>query len=98
MTRDDPVAPLQERVHSPTPSIVDMRPTVVLDKNFLQGSKSAEIRRMAEIHRLLMCDALFYELIDNARMRATCFRKFPETANPVELISNPGPLMRREIQ
>ena len=75
-----------------------MRPTVVLDKSFLQGSKAANIRQMAESHRLLMTDALFYELISNPEGRALCFAKFPKKDNPVDLIGHPGGMLRREVQ
>lgn len=75
-----------------------MRPTVVLDKSFLQGSKAAAIHEMAESHRLLMSDALFYELISDPKSRALCFAKFPRKDNPVELISHPGDMLRREVQ
>ena len=75
-----------------------MRPTVVLDKSFLQGSKAASIHEMAESHRLLISDALFYELLSNPKGRALCFAKFPRKDNPVVLVGHPGALRRREIQ
>jgi hypothetical protein len=75
-----------------------MRPTVVLDKSFLQGSKAATIHEMSKSHRLLMADALFYELISDPKGRALCFAKFPKTENPVDLIGDPGVLLRREVQ
>lgn len=75
-----------------------MRPTVVLDKSFLQGSKAATIRELAKSHRLLMSDALFYELISDSKGRALCFAKFPKKENPVDLIGDPGRLLRLEVQ
>jgi len=75
-----------------------MRPTVVLDKSFLQGSKAVTIYEMAKSHRLLMSDALFYELISDPKGRALCFAKFPKKENPVDLIGDPSGLLRREVQ
>ena len=75
-----------------------MRPTVVLDKSFLQGSKVATIHEMAESRRLLMSDALFYELLSDSKGRALCFAKFPKKDNPVQLIGHPGGMLRREVQ
>lgn len=75
-----------------------MRPTVVLDKSFLQGSKALRIHEMAESHRLLMSDALFYELLSNPKNRADCFAKFPKIDNPVELVQHVGGLLRREVE
>ena len=46
-----------------------MRPSVVLDKSFLQGSDASRIRAMGESHHLLMSDALFYEILSNPKKR-----------------------------
>ncbi len=75
-----------------------VRPTVVLDKSFLQGSKAAAIQEMSQSHRLLMPEALFYELLSNSDDRAACFGKFHKQNNPVELIGHPGAMLMREIQ
>jgi hypothetical protein len=74
-----------------------MRPSVVLDKSFLQGSKASAIHEMSDSHRLLMSEALFYELLSDAEDRALCFAKFPNRENPVELIGHPGAMLRREL-
>lgn len=74
-----------------------LKPTIVLDKSFLQGSKASHIRELAESHRLLMSDALFYELISNPVDRRTCFSKFPEMDNPVDLITHVGGCIRNEV-
>jgi len=59
-----------------------MRPTVVLDKSFLQGSKAVTIYEMAKSHRLLMSDALFYELISDPKGTSPMLRQVPKKENP----------------
>lgn len=72
---------------------------IVVDKSFLQGASSAHIKDLAENHRILMSDALFYELLTTRpEARIRCFSKFPEVQNPVDLINHVGVLMRREIE
>lgn len=75
-----------------------MRPTIVLDKNFLQGSSAKRIRELSASHRLLMPDVLFYELLSSSEPgRSRCFAKLPKVPNPVELIMHVGGLLRLEI-
>ena len=75
-----------------------MPTAIVLDKSFLQGSKAAEINQLAESHRLIVSDALFYELLTTDEPgRSRCFAKFPQSTNPVELVSHIGVMMRIEI-
>jgi hypothetical protein len=46
-----------------------------------------------------MSDALFYELLTTrADARVQCFRKFPDSPNPVDFVSHVGVLMRDEIE
>jgi len=72
---------------------------IVVDKSFLQGASGAHIRDLAGNHRILMSDALLYELLTTRpEARAQCFAKFPEVQNPVDLINHVGVLMRREIE
>jgi len=74
------------------------RPTVVIDKCFLQGSKADRIRELCLSHNVLMTDVLFYELISSSEpQRSRCFAKLPPTDNPVTLIQNTGALLRKEI-
>ncbi len=74
------------------------RPTVVIDKCFLQGSKADRIRELCLSHNVLVTDVLFYELISSSEPhRSRCFAKFPRTENPVTLIQHAGALMRKEI-
>lgn len=76
-----------------------MTPAIVLDKSFLQGSKKARIHELATTHRLVVSDALFYELLTASEPgRSRCFAKFPPVANPVDLVSHIGTLMRLEIE
>jgi hypothetical protein len=75
-----------------------MRQSVVLDKSFLQASPTTYIRDLAESHRLLVSDALFYELLTtNNKVRAACFRKLPAVENPVDLLDHAGRLIRKEL-
>lgn len=75
-----------------------MGDAVVLDKCFLQGSKKAHIQELAASRRLVMSEALFYELLTSSEPgRSRCFLKLPDTDNPVDLVSHIGTLMRIEI-
>lgn len=75
-----------------------MTQAIVIDKCFLQGSSATQVYEMALRHRLLVSDALFYELLTTDGPTLTrCFRKFPRTNSPVDLISHIGTLMRYEI-
>ena len=71
---------------------------IILDKSFLQGSKASRIHELATTHRLVVSDALFYELLTSSEPgRSRCFAKFPPVENPVDLVSHIGTLMRLEI-
>lgn len=71
---------------------------VILDKSYLQGCKAEELLRLAQTHRLIVSDALFYELLTTDPVaRSRCFAKFPTGTNPVELFSHIGTMMRAEI-
>jgi hypothetical protein len=72
---------------------------VVVDKSFLQGASGVRIRELAQNNRILMSDALFYELLTTRpEARVQCFAKFPNIQNPVDLINHAGILMRRELE
>jgi hypothetical protein len=75
-----------------------MKPTLLLDKSFVQGVTTAKMHALADSHRLLVSDALFYELISNPRDRHICFAKFPSRENPVEFVMHVGGHLRREIE
>lgn len=75
-----------------------MSDAVVLDKSFLQGSKKSHIQELAAFRRLVMSEALFYELLTSSEPgRSRCFSKLSQTQNPVDLVSHIGTLMRIEI-
>lgn len=75
-----------------------MSDAIVLDKCFLQGSKRSRIQELAASRRLVMSEALFYELLTSSEPgRSRCFSKLPQTDDPVDLVSHIGTLMRIEI-
>lgn len=75
-----------------------MKPAIVLDKSFLQGAKKVRIEVLSRTHRLIVSDALFYELLTSSEPgRSRCFSKFPPIENPVDLVNHIGTLMRLEI-
>lgn len=74
------------------------KPTLLLDKNYLQGSPASLIRELATTHTLLMPDVLFYELISSSEPgRSRCFAKFPPGENPVVLLKHLGALLKKEM-
>jgi hypothetical protein len=75
-----------------------MKTGIVVDKCFLQGTSTVRVQELATSHRLLVSDALFYELLTaDGPARRKCFAKFPAEENPVDLISHVGVMMRFEI-
>ena len=75
------------------------KPTILLDKNYLQGSTAAHMLQLAQSHQLLMADVLFYELISSSEPgRSRCFAKFPKIENPVILVNHVGALLKQEIE
>lgn len=71
---------------------------IVLDKCFLQSTSKAKIFELARLHRLIISDALFYELMTEIEpTRSRCFAKFLPIENPVDLVSHIGTLMRTEL-
>lgn len=74
------------------------KPTVILDKSYLQGSKSEDIRSLCQTHLVLMPDVLFYELLStDEATRSRCFQKFPVVDDPVILAPNVSTLLSHEI-
>lgn len=75
-----------------------LRSSIVIDKCFLQGSKTDRIHELARSKRLLVSDALFYELLtDSEPSRSRIFAKFPPGLNPIDFVSHVGELMSYEI-
>lgn len=74
-----------------------MKPTLVVDKSFLQGTTTRRMHELVESHQLLMTESLFYEILSNDRDRAKCFSKFPAVENPADLVMHVGGYLRKEI-
>lgn len=72
---------------------------IIVDKSFLDGSKTSSIEELCRAHHVLMTEELFFELIttDHEKQRRA-FWKLPDTANPVSLIPNVGTLLRFESE
>lgn len=72
---------------------------VVIDKSVLQGGSKDRLQSLFENHRVLMTQALFYELLTTEPAeRARCFRRIPAIENPVVLVYNVGPILRWEVK
>jgi hypothetical protein len=72
---------------------------VVLDKSFVQSVSAARIAELHAERRLVMTDALFYELLTtDPTVRARCFAKFPSVENPVMLVGHLGPMLVDELE
>ncbi len=72
-------------------------PPVVVDKSFLQGESVQAMHRFASQNRVLMTEALLYELLSNPVDRRACFLKFPSQENPVEIVMHCGYYLSKEI-
>ena len=72
--------------------------TLILDSSYLHGVGIEKIHSLCGEHQVLMPEALFMELLDDDEpaVRAACFKKFPPTENPVELIDHVGALLKYE--
>lgn len=77
-----------------------MKPEVILDKSYLEGQNDAVIKQLCADYSVLMLETLFMELLTTSEkyFQAACFRKFPETENPVELINGISSLLQYEIK
>jgi hypothetical protein len=74
-----------------------MKPAIIIDKNFLQGTKKEKIQKLCNSHTLIMSFALFYELLTtDEKARKNCFSKLPAVVNPVRLIDHIGTLLQLE--
>lgn len=75
------------------------RPTLILDKNVLQGLSPAGYLSLADDYHLLMPDVLFFECLKaEPSERARCFRALPDEDRPIELIHDFGHHLRHELQ
>src|SRR4051794_10284095 len=76
-----------------------MKPPIVLDKCYLQGSTREEIHQLCGDYTVLMPEALFFELLTtDEKVRTACFRKLPAVENTVELITHVGTLLAHEME
>lgn len=70
---------------------------VIVDKSFLQGQSKAAVQEFCKRHRILMTEALLYELLSNPTDRRSCFTKLPATTNPVDIVMHAGGYLKKEI-
>lgn len=70
---------------------------IILDKSYLEGAKTSDIRALCDTRDVLMPDVLFYEMMSNERRRSRCFAKLPSRVNPMVLVDGIGKLLRYEI-
>lgn len=76
-----------------------MRPTILLDKSFLDGVSANRLRGLGTSHELLMPDVLFFEMISTGEQsRTRCFSKLPTGENPITLVTHVGALLQKELQ
>jgi hypothetical protein len=78
--------------------MVPVKIPVVLDKSYLQGAPRAHMHDLAASHRLLMSEALLYELLSKPADYRTCFSKFPAVDNPVDIVLHVGGYLKKEIE
>jgi hypothetical protein len=74
-----------------------VKTAVVLDKSYLQGTPRGRMHELAASHRLLMSEALLYELLSKPADYKTCFCKFPAVDNPVDIVLHVGGYLKKEI-
>ena len=75
------------------------RPSVILDKNVLQGLSLTKYLALAERVRLVMPDVLFFECLKaDSIERARCFRALPPGDNPIALAHHLGHHLQHEIE
>ena len=70
---------------------------VVVDKSFLQGRTKDAVHRFASRHRMLMTEALMFEMLSNPQDRRACFAKIPPGENPMDIVMHGGNYLRKEI-
>jgi hypothetical protein len=71
---------------------------LVIDKDFLQGSRLETIQQLAIEHQLIMTHGLFFELLTGEpEERAKCFSHLPKVENPLLRCEPTGKLIQNEI-
>jgi len=72
---------------------------IVLDKDFLDGAPTEQVRRLCDHNVVLFSETLLFELMTTSeKSQKRCFSKLPEVENPVTLIPNVGTLLRYELE
>lgn len=72
---------------------------LILDKSFLDAASQEDIAGAWKNHFIIMPDVLFYELITTRETsRERCFKKLPQSVNPLALLPGISPLLQHEIQ
>jgi len=74
------------------------KPSVILDKSFIQGVSGSRFSELSENHHFLMPDVLFFELISTKeKVRSSCFFKLPNKINPISVTKHNAYLMQYEL-
>jgi hypothetical protein len=75
-----------------------MARSLVLDRSYLQASTAVAIESLCDTYRVIMPEALFFEMITaKDGVTPALFRKFPDRDNPVAVVTHVGTLMKHEI-
>jgi hypothetical protein len=73
--------------------------SLVLDRSYLQWSTRSHITDLCDGYRVIMTEALFFEIATASKGRMNgLFAKFPQRENPVVIVGHAGYLMRHEIK
>lgn len=75
-----------------------MQASIVLDKSYLQCANRADVQALAMTHRMLMSEALLYEMLSKPSDYRRCFSKLPQVDNPVDIVWHVGGYLKREIE
>lgn len=72
---------------------------IVIDKSFLDGASTEQVRSLFVSHRALVIETLFFELITtDPCSQARCFSKLPDQPGSYSLIPNVGTFLRFELE
>jgi len=72
---------------------------IVIDKSFLDGAPTLQVRNLCNDHVVLFSQTLLHEVMTTSiKSQKRCFSKLPERDNPVALIENVQSLKLYEIE
>lgn len=72
---------------------------IVIDKSYLHGGPKDELADIFSEYRVVMSEALFFELMTTTEQkRARCFKRIPLAMNPVLLLPDIAPLLKWEVE